>query len=191
MHTYPLSIRFRLLSITSRIDAKDASGRPVLFLKQKGFRFREDIDVWRDDSKSERLYRLKADRVIDFGATYHITGPTGDAIGAVRRQGVRSIWHATYDLLDASGQPVGRIHEENPWIKVLDAFLGAIPFVSMFINPAYLVEIHGREVLRAKKEPAFFEGKYTLEQRDKILDGEEDILLPSVLMMLILERQRG
>lgn len=192
MCRFPLSFRFKIIALSARITARDADERSVLFLKKKKFRLKEDIDVWRDEARTERAYRLRADRVIDWGATYAITGPEGAPVGSVRRQGARSIWRASYDILDADGGVFGEIREENPWMKVLDGLLGGIPFVGMFINPAYVVTVRGEPAFRLQKEPAFFEGKFRLDALDeKLAEEAADRVVPSVLMMLILERERG
>jgi hypothetical protein len=104
---------------------------------------------------------------------------------------MKSLWKATYDVLDNSSAQVGLIHEENPWIKVLDGLLSDIPFVGMFINPAYLVDLQGQTVLYLKKQPAWLEGKFTLTKRGQFSEAEEALLLPSIIMMLLLERMRG
>lgn len=189
--SYPLRLRFKLLALSSKIRATDAQDRMVLYAAQKMLRLKEEIQVYRDDSKREVLYRIKADRVMDFRARYAITGPDGTVYGAVRRQGARSIWKATYDIEDASGQVVGVLHEEDPWLKLLDAIIGGIPFLNMLINPAYLVDVGNRTVLYLKKEPAFFEGKFRLEAREKVEEEQERLLLPAVVVAMILERQRG
>jgi hypothetical protein len=62
----------------------------------------------------------------------------------------------------------------------------------MFVNPAYLVDTtDGRMVLRMKKEPAFLEGKFTIEKHGDVDDRVEQLLLASLLMMVLLERSRG
>ncbi|MGH2523277.1 MAG: hypothetical protein ACRDH2_12300, partial [Anaerolineales bacterium] len=109
----------------------------------------------------------------------------------VKRQGMKSLWKATYNIMDAGGGEVGLIREENPWLKVLDSVVSDIPFVGMFINPAYLVELRGQNVLYLKKQPAVFEGKFNLEKRGDFSESEEGLLLPSIIMMLMLERSRG
>lgn len=112
-------------------------------------------------------------------------------MGAVKRKGMRSMWKATYLIVDASGAEIGQIHEENPWMKVLDAMLSDVPFVGMFINPAYLVELRGQTVLYLKKQPAMMEGKFLLEKRGNFTDAEEQLLLPAVVQTVMLERSRG
>jgi hypothetical protein len=61
----------------------------------------------------------------------------------------------------------------------------------MLINPAYLVDLRGQTVLYLKKQPAFFEAKFTLDKRGDFSDADEKLLLPSLIMLLLLERSRG
>ena len=55
----------------------------------------------------------------------------------------------------------------------------------------HLVELRGRPMLYLKKQPAFFEGRFKLEKRGEFSEGEEGLLLTSVIMTLMLERLRG
>ena len=141
------------------------------------------------------MFRLKADRVVDFGASYAISTPDGSSVGAVRRQGVRSLWRSAYAIADANGAAVGSIHEENPWVKVLDDLMEAIPFGDalggLFFNPAYLVDLRGQTVLRLQKRRSVFESAFRLEKLGDFTEEEETLLLASVVMMILLERDRG
>jgi hypothetical protein len=104
---------------------------------------------------------------------------------------MKSLWKATYNILDASGAEVGLIHESNPWIKVLDGLLSDVPLVGMWINPAYLVDLRGATVLYLKKQPSMLEAKFKLEKRGECSDADEKLLLQSIIMMMLLERSRG
>jgi hypothetical protein len=153
------------------------------------------VKIFADEQQQRPLYNMKANKILDFSAQYNITRPEGSTVGAVKRKGMRSLWKATYLIVDASGAEVGLIHEENPWMKVLDGLLNEVPilgmFTGMFINPAYLVDVRGQTVLYLKKQPAFFESKFTLDKRGSFSEAEEALLLPSIIMMLMLERSRG
>jgi hypothetical protein len=190
---YPLTMSFKVIAFNPQVKITDASGKTVLYVKQKALALKEAIKVFSDEGQKNELYNIKANKIIDFSAQYNITGPGGATpIGAVKRQGMRSLWKATYNIVDPVGSEVGLIHEENPLIKVIDAIVGEmIPFVNMFINPAYLVDLRGQNVLYLKKQPAFMEGKFILQKRGNFSEADEAILLPSVIMMLMLERMRG
>lgn len=191
MFNYPLTLSFKIIAFNPQVKVTDAGGQVALYVKQKALALREDVKIFADEGQSQQLYQMKANKIIDFSAQYNITRPDGSAVGVVKRKGMRSIWKATYNILDATGAEVGLIHEENPWLKVLDSFVSEIPFVGMFINPAYLVELRGQTVLYLKKQPAVFEGKFTLEKRGEFSQAEEGLLMSSIIMMLMLERQRG
>lgn len=195
MQDYPLDLSFKIFTIGTRVGVVDASGRQVAYIRKKKFRLREDVTVYRDEGQNEALFRLKADRIVDFGASYAVTAPDGRLLGSVWRQGVRSLWRSAYAIADAGGKEVGGIREENPWIKVADALVQSIPFAGaldgLFFNPAYRVDLGGETVLRLQKQRALLEGRFRLEKTGDFAQAAENLLLAGVVMMLLLERDRG
>jgi hypothetical protein len=192
---YPLEIRFKIWTFAPTISVSDAQSNLVFYVRQKLFKLREVINIFADVQRSQPLYEIKADRVIDFSARYNFSESTGTYVGAVKRRGLKSIWRAHYDIFDGD-TVVFTIQEENPWIKVLDALFEQIPLVGAFsgyvLHPKYLVSRpNGGVVMRLEKLPAFWEGKYSIKQVDQMSDREEKQALLSLLMMLLLERARG
>ena len=61
----------------------------------------------------------------------------------------------------------------------------------LFFNPAYLAALRDKTVLRLKKERSVFEGKFSVEKLGDFSEGEEELLLASLIMMVLLERDRG
>lgn len=195
MQAYPLDLGFKIFTIGTRVGVVDAAGRTVGYVRKKKFKLREDVMVYRDERQREALFRLKADRILDFGASYAVTAPDGRLLGHVRRHGVRSLWKSAYAILDAGGKEIGVIREENPWTKVADGLLEMIPFGDaldgLFFNPAYRIDLHGETVLRLRKERALLESRFRLEKLGEFSESDENLLLASVVMMLLLERERG
>jgi hypothetical protein len=99
---------------------------------------------------------MRADRVLDFGASYAVSCADGRPLGAIRQRGVRSIWRSTYEVSDPRGKVIGANREESPFVKVLDSLTEAIPFADalggLFFDPAYLVDLGGETALRMHKE---------------------------------------
>jgi hypothetical protein len=191
MLNYPLNLSFKLIALSPQVRVTDASGQLIYYIKQKAFALKEDVKIFSDEGQTNQVYQIKADKIIDWSATYTITTPDGSVLGAVKRAGMKSLWKSHYTIRDAAGTDVGLIHEENPWIKVLDGLVSDIPFVGMWINPAYLLDLNGSTRLYLKKQPAFFEGKFAIDKRGEFTDEEERIMIPSVIMMMMLERARG
>jgi uncharacterized protein YxjI len=195
MLNYPLELSFKIATIGTRVRVVDAAGRQVAYLRKKKFRLKEDVRVYEDEDQKRPLYRIRADRVVDFGASYAVSDPDGRPLGAVRQRGVRSIWKSSYEVSDPNGKTIGVIHEENPFVKVLDSLAEAIPFADslggLFFNPAYLVDLGGETVLRMQKERSVFESRFRLDRLGDFSEAEEDLLLASLMMVLLLERDRG
>jgi hypothetical protein len=192
---YPLSMSFKLVALAPQLSVTTPDGTVRFYVKQKLFKLKEAVTVFADTAQSQALYMMHADRVLDFSARYHFAHANGQPIGAIKRQGMRSLWKAHYEIFDGE-TPILTIREANPWTKVLDALVGEIPIVGMFtgyvFNPAYVVSRpDGTVVLRAKKQPAFFESKFTIEQEAELREREETQALLGLIMMLLLERSRG
>lgn len=196
---YPLQMSFKIMAFAPQIFVRDGSGRDLFYVHQKLFKLKEDIGIFSDSSKSRELFRIKADRVIDFSARYNFTDSNnGSVLGAIKREGMRSIFKASYNIFGNGEQITHHIKEDNAMIKVLDALLSEIPIVGMFtgyfLNPTYTIYQMGTEtpVLRVRKRPAFFEGRFDIEKlAEPANEAEEVRLLLSIMMMTLLERSRG
>ena len=196
--TYPLKLSFKLIAMAPQIYVRDANGQNLMYVKQKLLKLKEDIGVFTDESKQQQLFNINADRVIDWSARYHFTSMyTQQRFGSVKREGMRSLWRASYHIDNANEQTTHIIKEGNPWTKVMDGLFGEIPVLGMFsgyvFHPEYLVVPAGSKspVMRMKKQPAFFEGVFDIEALAQLDDDAEARILLSLLMMLLLERRRG
>jgi uncharacterized protein YxjI len=193
---YPLELSFKKLALAHQLSVTDATGNLVWYVKQKMFKLKEEVTVFGDREQTRPLFQIKADRVIDFSARYTIReSASGMELGAIQRRGMRSIWRAQYEIA-RGGTTEFRVAEENPWIKVADHFFRDIPVVGILsgyvFHPSYLVtRAGGSEVARIEKKPAFFEGRFDIEQLTQLRDDEEKLVLVSLMMMLLLERSRG
>ena len=193
----PWELRFKVLSIAGQIFVNDSSGRLLYYVKQKAFKLKEAVTVFSDAEQTRPEFRMAADRILDISARYDFTDMQGAPLGALQRQGMRSIWRAHYDIL-RDGAHVMSIREENPWIKLVDGILGDIPLVGLvagyILHPTYRVTSAADEqtvLLRVRKRPAFWEGKYTLEKPGSLDGVDSQLALLSVMMFLLLERTRG
>jgi uncharacterized protein YxjI len=165
---YPLELGFKIVTIGTRVRVTDTAGRQVAYVRKKKFKLKEDVRVYEDEDQRDLLFRIKADRVVDFGASYAISSSDGRPLGAVKQRGMRSLWKSTYVVSDPLGKDIAVIHEENPFVKVLDSLAEAIPFADalggLFFNPAHLVDLRGETVLRMQKERSVFESRFRLDK---------------------------
>lgn len=194
---YPLTLSFKILAFASRATVTDATGRTILYTKQKLFKFREHVEIWTDPSQGTRLAEIKANKVIDWSARYFSTDADGGEIGSVGRRGWRSIWKAHYETFNPGDNvPDFSIQEENVWTKVLDSIFSEIPIVGMFsgyvFHPSFLAtRASGAPAMRMTKQPAFWEGRFQIEKLGEMTPREEMNLFLSFMMLVLLERRRG
>lgn len=196
-HQYPLEMSFKIAALAPQIRITDSSGMLKYYVKQKLFKLKEAISVTADEEQTQLLYTMSADRIIDFSATYNFADAMGTALGSVRRKGAKSLWRAHYEVLSpGGGMPELTITEESVMVRFLDGCVSGIPIVSMFagyfFNPTYIVAMpDGTPVMRLSKQPAFFEGKFQIDLLAEIDEQTEMRILLSLMMMTLLERQRG
>jgi hypothetical protein len=195
--SFPLKLRFRLLTFSPKIEVRDAQGREVLFVKQRSFRLREKIELHEDSSRAVSLGSIEADRILDWNARYLMRDATGAEVGAVGRQGMRSLWSAHYEVFaPGQNQTEFSIREQNSMAKLLDALLDSIPLVGLLSNflfhPRYVAcDASGRAVMRLTKQAALFEGCFKLDLLEALPEDQEQRLILAFLMLALLERSRG
>lgn len=193
---YPLELSFKIMSFGHHLSVTDATGTLIFYVKQKYFKLKEDVTVYADEQQTNPIYKINADRVIDFSARYNFTDMNGMGLGWVKRHGGRSLWKAHYEIADTL-KPIMTIREENPWVKVLDALLREIPIIGLIsgyiLHPAYRVthDDDGTIVMLLKKRPSFFERSFIIEKETELDEEEQTRVLLSLLMMILLERTRG
>ncbi|NQX02966.1 hypothetical protein HQ447_20090 [bacterium] len=194
---YPLTLSFKVLALASQATVTDATGRTILYTKQKIFKFREHVEIWTDKSQGTRLAEIKANQVIDWSARYFATDASGAQIGSVGRRGWRSMWKAHYESFNPGDDtPDFSIQEENAWVKIADSLFSEIPLLGLasgyLFHPSYLAtRTDGTPAMRMSKQPAFWEGRFQLEKIAAMTPREELNLFLSFMMLILLERRRG
>jgi len=196
---YPLFVSFKILAFAPQLQITDSSGRSLVYVKQKLFKFKEKVEIFTDKSKSTKLGTIKANKVLDWSARYFFESNNGTEIGSVGRKGMRSLWKASYETFNpGEDTPDYLISEENPAAKIFDSLIGEIPILGMassyLFNPKYLAtKKNGSEgVMRVTKKPALWEGKFQIDKLSEELTPQQELnLVFSFIMLLLLERKRG
>jgi hypothetical protein len=152
------------------------------------------VTIYVDATQTKPVYRIAADRVFDISARYCIEDQFGPLLGVLFRRGMQSLWRAHYEV-HRNDQPFLVVREENPWVKVLYGILDSIPLVGMVtgyrLHPAQMTRVDtSAPTLRVSKQPAFVKGRYHIDRSGELHEEAERRAVLSLLMMLLLERQR-
>lgn len=105
----------------------DPAGQLVAFVNQKGFRLKEDIRVYADESATKEVMVIQARQIMDFSAAYDIWDSTTQTkIGAMRRKGWHSIIRDEWEILDPMDQVIGTLIEDSIALALVRRFLSAL-----------------------------------------------------------------
>lgn len=170
---------FSLLGPEFQVFGPDGGLR--LFVKQKAFRLKEALTVFADAGRTEPLLQIQARNVWDFAGTYDVTTPGGERIGALRRQGLRSLLRDRWEILAPDDTPLATIEEDSWLFALLRRFLLGALFPQTF------------HVRQGTEELATFEQKFHFfVQRYELAfhDGgrlERRLGLAAAVMLLAIE----
>lgn len=109
--------------------APDGTEAGILaFAQQKRMAFKEQVTLYTDETKQTPVLGFKARQVMDLGATYDITDPTGTPIGLIRKNFKESLLRSTWHLEQPGhGEMIGR--ETNLTVAILRRFIESLSWL--------------------------------------------------------------
>jgi len=186
------TIRRKVLKLLgAAFHVYDAEGKVVGYCKQKAFKLREDIRLFTDESCSTELLVLRARQVIDFGATYDVTTPGGDAIASLRRKGMKSSFvRDEWLVFDEHGEQVAIIREKGSFAPIARRY---IDYVALLFPQRFEV-LRGEgtppvATLRQHFNPFVFRMGVAVHRDDPVLD--ELTLLGASCLIAAIEGRQG
>jgi uncharacterized protein YxjI len=109
-----LGVRFRIYT----------GNKLAFFVKQKAFKLKEEITVYADEAQTQPRLQIQARSIIDFSATYDVTDvQTGENVGALQRQGMKSLLRDEWHILDSNGTQVAVVKEDSGMLALVRRFL--------------------------------------------------------------------
>ena len=101
-----------------------------------------------------------------------------------------------YWLLDKAGEKVGLIAPEKKSLMAqqlpLYDIVRKLPLFFRFITPGYYIRLNDKTVMFLQKKKTMMVDTYdlTLEESEGLTEEDEKLLLPSILLTLVYERQQ-
>jgi uncharacterized protein YxjI len=90
-------------------------GRPLLFVKQKKLKVKEDIRFRTSPDDESYLFMIKAKSVFEVRGRYEVLDADGDVIGLLEKDFARSLLRSHWRVRDPAGNELFEAHEAN-WI---------------------------------------------------------------------------
>jgi uncharacterized protein YxjI len=125
----PIANEYRI-SVPSPGSSEE--GRPLLFVRQKKMKIKEDIRFRLDPDRDEHLFMIKSKSVFEFRGRHEVLGPDGQVIGTLEKDFTRSLLRSHWHVRDVDGNELFEAHEAS-WIIALLRRIGDIgpDFVSL------------------------------------------------------------
>ena len=220
MYQYPLSFTFPAFSVSPQITVKDAQGRVILNAAKKLISSKEEINVTKNGqpaytiiSQENRITDIPSNwdiknasgatlAVIDddflsaIDTSKFIPNSAGSMLADIqihRALNLRSI--PMYWINDVNGNHLGFVAPDKNSLMAMQLplyqFIRKLPALFFrFITPSYYVRLGEETMMIVRKQRTFMLDTYILEAPGKFTDADEPVLLNSVLLTLVYERQR-
>ena len=171
---------FSFLGNTFRIF--DTSGQLEFYIKQKAFKLKEEINVFRDEGQTDKRLTIKAGSISDFGSGYDIIdASTGKSVGGAKRKGLKSLFKDEWDVLDADGGLIGKIEETG-------GFMIFVRKIFKWLPQTYQVTLEGELAGQIKQRFNPFQLVYDVDFSGGKLDPRHGVGL--VVLLLAIEGSR-
>jgi hypothetical protein len=152
----------------------------------KAYKAKEDIRLYTGEDMETELLQILARQALDISAAYDVIDSTNrETVGALRREGLKSVLRDEWTVLDAHDAEVGKVRERSWLLAILTRVLGGL------VPQTYDVDIGGTPVATIKQHANPFVMRITLDlspDTQGLLDGRLGIAA-AILMCAIEGRQ--
>lgn len=155
-------------------------GRPILFVKQKRMKIREDIRFRLDPDDEAHLFMIKSKSVFEFRGRHEVLDADGAVIGMLEKDFGKSLLRSHWHVRDAAGQELLEAHEASWIIALLRRFaqLGPQWFDLLTWLPFnFVLKRAGNEVGKYKRVLGTFRDRYLLELEPGFADVDHRLLV--------------
>lgn len=102
----------------------DAEGNLLGFCKQKAFKLKEDIRIYTDETMQHERLVISARKMLDISAAYDVVDSVnGVKLGALKRQGLKSMFRDSWIVMDENDGEIGTLKEDSAAMAMLRRFV--------------------------------------------------------------------
>ncbi len=166
----PVANRYRI----STVGPDGREGRPLVHVRQKRLKIREQIDFYADESLEELVLRLRARKVFEFRGRSDVLLPDGTVLGSLQKVFGRSLLRSSWQVLDPADNVVATAQESSVFLAVLRRGWNFLPVVGdvPFLLPFHFeIAVGGSRVGTYRRLPALRD-RYLLD-----LSGDSERLI--------------
>ena len=174
----PIANEYRI-SVPTPGDTQE--GRPVLFVKQKKMKIKEDIRFrTTQDGDGPYEFMIKSKSVFEFRGRHDVLDAEGNVIGQLEKDFTKSLLRSHWHVRDAQGNPVLESHESSWIIALLRRFADLGPDIFTFLTWLpfnFVLRRNGDEVGNYKRVLGTMRDRYVMEIGDGLKDVDRRLLV--------------
>jgi uncharacterized protein YxjI len=142
-------------------------GRPVLFVKQKKLKIKEDIRFRTSDSDAApHAFMIKSKSVFEFRGRHDVLDEHDQPIGLIEKVFGKSLLRSHWRVRDSAGDELFEAHEASWWIALLRRFADLGPAWMSVLNWLpfnFVLKRDGEIVGRYRRVLGKFRDRYVME----------------------------
>jgi hypothetical protein len=173
----PIANEYR---ISVPADAADEEGHPLLFVKQKKMKIKEDIRFRLSPDAEEYLFMIKSKSVFEFRGRHDVLDADGNRIGLLEKAFGKSLLRSHWNVRDPEGNELLEGREANLLIAIVRriAQIGPDWFSLLSWLPFnFEVERNGEGVGRYRRVLGKFRDRYVFELGPGLKDVDHRLLV--------------
>lgn len=106
----------------------------VAFAQQKRLNLKEKILFYDSEDKSNLIFTLRAEKVLDVHGKYFVEDPYGELIGSFSKDFKKSLTNSTWHLFDSRDNEVLVVFESSSAVAAFRRFASFIPLIGGLIE---------------------------------------------------------
>jgi uncharacterized protein YxjI len=176
-HVSKFLVKQRITMMVNRYEVRQANddgtdGELLAFAQQKRMKFKEEVNFYADEARTQKLFSFKARHGLDVRAEHDVFDASGNAIGLFKKEFgaslLRSTWQMSYGGVNTIGQ------ERNQLVAILRRIWDFIPVVGDVWIPFlfhfdFVDQASGQQVMSSERK-ASVRDRYTVSVPDPRLD---------------------
>jgi uncharacterized protein YxjI len=155
-------------------------GTPLLYVKQKKLKIREDIRFRLSPDDENHVFMIKSKSVFEFRGRHDVLDAEGQSIGLLEKDFGRSLLRSHWHVRNAIGDEVLEAHEASWAIALLRRVAGLLPewlSVLGWLPFNFVFRRDGGQVGSYRRVLGKFRDRYVVELRPELADVDRRLIV--------------
>jgi uncharacterized protein YxjI len=155
-------------------------GRPLLYVKQKKMKIKEDIRFRISPDEEAHLFMIKSKSVFEFRGRHEVLDDNGTVIGLLEKDFTRSLLRSHWHVRDTAGTELLEAHEASWIVALIRRFADLGPDWASLLSWLpfnFALRRDGQEVGTYKRVLGKFRDRYLLELGPELGDADRRLIL--------------